>query len=113
MGTLDLTADAHLIRHGPRKRIVSLVDAFQARIDFSYWGRAVLATETATDVWSISTYPGVAVVTADSNNEYSEDHIFYGGQTYVVTGSLATALEAAGYDVLPAFSSGFSTGFEV
>ena len=98
MSTLDLTADAHLLRHGYNRRRTH-IDRFLARLDFSYQGLAVLATETSTDVWTITTYPGVAVSTADSSDEYSEDYIFYGGQTYTVTGSLATALTSAGYTV--------------
>jgi len=113
MSTLDLTGDDHLTRHGfnggstPDK-------LFLARLDFAYAGMAVLATETSTDVWSITPYPGTTHVVADSNDEYSADFIFYGGLTYAITGSLAAALLTAGYTMTgSAYTSGFSTGFEV
>ena len=108
MSTLDLTADAHLIKHGYH-RLRTFEDRFLARLDFSYAGVAVTAIETSTDTWTITTFPGLAYT--DSGVTY--DHIFYGGQTYTVTGSLATALSTAGYNVRPGFSSGFNIGFEV
>jgi len=99
MSTLDLTADAHLLRQPTTRSVRTLVDTFVARWDYLYQGLAVLATETSTDVWTITTFPGVAVIQADANFEYSQDYTFYGGQTYTVTGSLATALTSAGYEV--------------
>ena len=109
MSTLDLTADAHLLKHGWH-RLRTFEDRFLARLDFSYAGLAVTAIETSTDTWTITTHPGVAYT--DSGVSY--DHIFYGGQTYAVENGLAIALLAAGYTIIgEAFTSGFSTGFEV
>ena len=95
MSTLDLTADAHLVKHRMTKSLASFEDRFVARLDFAYAGRAVLVTETSTDVWVVTTFPGIPVI--DGNDTW--DQIFYGGETYTVTGSLATALTTAGYDV--------------
>ena len=95
MSTLDLTAVVHKERRKTSNEIRSNIGRFRARFDYLYAGKAVLATETATDVWSVTTFPGVAVTNADD----VFDHIFYGGRTYTVTGSLATALSTAGYDV--------------
>jgi len=114
MSTLDLTADVHKVRRPTSNNLTSFVDRFRARWDYLYAAKAVLATETSTDTWTVTTYPGVETVQADSNFEYSEDLIFYGGRTYNVANGLATALDAAGYTVIgPGFSSGFSTGFNV
>ena len=114
MSTLDLTADVHKVRRPTSNNLTSFVDRFRARWDYLYAAKAVLATETSTDTWTVTTYPGVETIQADSNFEYSEDLIFYGGRTYNVANGLATALDAAGYTVIgPGFSSGFSTGFNV
>jgi len=113
MSTLDLTADVHKVRRPTSKTLSTRIDRFRARWDYSYAAKAVLVTETSTDVWTVSVFPGVETISADSNFEYSEDQIFYGGRTYTVTGSLAAALHTAGYNVRPGFSSGFSIGFEV
>jgi hypothetical protein len=99
MAILDLTADAHLLKRPTSKGLRTFKDRFSARLDYNYQGLAVMCRETSTDVWEISTFPGVSVVTVDSNLEFSSDYIFYGGNTYTVTGSLATALSTAGYDV--------------
>ncbi len=98
MSTLDLTADAHKQRmptvlHAPR----TFLDRFFARFNYLYMGLAVLAQETSTDVWSISTFPGISTIPTDDLN--SSDYQFYGTNTYTVTGSLATALTNAGYEV--------------
>ena len=95
MSTLDLTASAHLEDRPTSNGTHTRRDRFRARWDYLQASKAVLATETATDVWSVTTFPGVAVTNADD----VFDHIFYGGRTYTVTGSLATALSTAGYDV--------------
>ena len=114
MSTLDLTASVHLEDRPTSRGTRSRIDRFRARWDYLEAGKAVLATEGSDDTWTVTTFPGVATVQADSNFEYSEDRIFYGGRTYFVSNGLATALDDAGYDVTPAgFSSGFSAGFEV
>jgi len=85
--------------------ITSVLDQFYARFDYRYVGLAVLATETATDVWSITTYPGTLALSTSGDgipaaqDTNAADHIFYGTNTYTVTGSLATALSSAGYTV--------------
>ena len=104
MSTLDLTADAHLVRRATSKGVRSHVDRFTARYDYLYHGKAVLATETSTDVWEITAFPGVDTVQATTEDggftfAYRQDFTFYGGKTYTVTGSLATALTNAGYEV--------------
>ncbi len=103
MSTLDLTAAAHLQRRATSLGVRTFIDRFRARYNYLYQGLAVLATETAPDTWLITAFPGVATITATSSDgltfEYAEDHIFYGGNTYTVTGSLATALDSAGYEV--------------
>lgn len=111
MSTLDLTADAHL-------QVMPTAPSFRT-IANRLWGAAtwnkielrVLATETSTDVWVISTFPGLQSTPTEDLND--ADHVFHGGNTYEVSGSLATALDEAGYIVMPGFSSGFSSGFEV
>ena len=114
MSTLDLTADVHKERRRTSQGMRTNKDRFRARWDYLYASKAVLATETSTDVWTVTTYPGTSVITADSNDEYSEDRIFYGGRLYNVANGLSTALIAAGYTVTgPGFSSGFSIGFDV
>jgi len=114
MSTLDLTADEHKLRRRTSFGLSTNIDRFRARLDYNYQALAVLATETSTDTWTVTTFPGVAAINADSNNEYSEDLIFYGGRLYNVANGLAIALSAAGYTVTgPGFSSGFSIGFDV
>ncbi len=114
MSTLDLTADAHKVRRATSDGTHSRIERFRARFDYLYQALAVLATETATDVWLITTFPGTAVISADpTDDQYNEDFIFYGGQTYTVSGSLADALGAAGYIIGEGFASGFDTGFGV
>ena len=97
MSTLDLTAAAYKQRRPTSVGSYTWVDRFRARFDYLYQGLGVLATETSTDVWSITTYPGIATMPVDDLN--GSDFQFYGGQTYTVTGSLATALDSAGYTV--------------
>ena len=98
MSTLDLTADAHLLRMPTVNRSVrTFIDRFYARFDYRYVGLAVLAEETSTNVWTISVYPGLHTIPVDDLN--SADHVFYGGETYEVAGSLATALTNASYEV--------------
>lgn len=97
MSTLDLTAAAHKQRRPTSKDSHTWVNRFRARYDYLYQGLGVLATETATDVWTITTHPGVVTIDVDDLN--GSDYQFYGGQTYTVTGSLATALDSAGYTV--------------
>ena len=75
----------------------TFIDRFYARFDYRYVGLAVLAEETSTDVWSISTFPGLPSIPVDDLN--SSDYQFYGTNSYTVTGSLATALSNAGYTV--------------
>ena len=114
MSILDLTADAHLQRRPTSYGVRSRLDRFRARFDYLYQGLAVMCRETAPDVWSVSVYPGVATVIADSSNEYSSDYIFHGDGRYEVNGTLAAALVTAGYTVEgPAFSSGFDVGYEI
>ena len=111
MSTLDLTANVHLIDRPTSRGTRSRIDRFRARWDYLQASKAVLATETSTDVWTITTFPGIGTIFND--DAVAADRIFYGGRVYTVTGSLATALDDAGYDVRPSFSSGFSIGFEV
>ena len=101
MSTLDLTADVHKQRRATSINVRTFVDRFRARYDYLYQGLAVLATETSPGVWSITTFPGVATIVADSNFQYSEDHIYYGGSTYEIDedSDLCYALESAGYDI--------------
>lgn len=118
MSILDLTAAAHKERRPTSNGVQSRLDRFRARFDYLYAGKAVLATETSTDVWLVTPFPGVSVITATSSDgstfEYAQDFTFYGGQSYEVSNGLAQALVAAGYEVQgEAFSSGFGTGFEV
>ena len=58
-----------------------------------------MATEISDDVWEVTAYPGKATLTTAEIN--AADEIFYGGSTWIVEGLLATALDAAGYDVTP------------
>jgi hypothetical protein len=80
-------------------------DRFAARFDYRYMGLAVVCTETATDVWDITTYPGTASLSSAGDgipvglDINAADYVFYGTNTYTVTGSLATALSNAGYTV--------------
>ena len=113
MSTLDLTDSAHLVQMPATSFSGGDMDRLLGSAKYVEYGLAVLATETSTDVWTISTFPGEDAVYADSDQQYSEDYIFYGGRSYEVTGSLADALNAAGYSVMPSFSSGFSGGFEI
>lgn len=96
---LDLTGAAHLQRRATSKGVSTYLDRFQARYDYLYQALAVLATETSPDVWEVTPYPGVAVISAGSDYQYSQDFTFYGGETYTVVASLATALSNAGYEV--------------
>ena len=82
---------------------------FPASYDYRYVGLAVQCTETSPDVWSITAFPGVQMTEGD----VFPDFTFHGTEMYTVTGSLADALNAAGYSVMPSFSSGFSGGFEI
>lgn len=113
MSTLDLTADEHKVRESTAPLGVrTFKDRFMARWDYLYTGLRVLATETSTDVWVITPFPGIHTVPVEDWN--AADYKFKGENNYIVSGSLATALETAGYTVTgPGFSSGFSTGFEV
>ena len=112
MSTLDLTAAAFKQRRPTSKGSYTWVDRFRARFDYLYQGLGVLATETSTDVWSITAYPGIVTIHVDDFN--ASDLQFYGGQSYFVQNSLADALDTAGYTVIgPGFSSGFSTGFDI
>jgi len=105
MATLDLTAEAHLQRMPTSGAVRSFKDRFAARFDYRYIGLAVVCTETATDVWDITTFPGTLSISTGGDgvpvgqDTNAADHMFYGGQTYTVAGSLSTALTAAGYDV--------------
>ena len=120
MSTLDLTADVHKVRRPTSNNLTSNIDRFRARWDYLYAAKAVIATETSLDTWTVTTYPGVETVNA-SNVVYTPSEvvgsrvsIFYGNRTYNVANGLATALDTAGYTVIgPGFSSGFSTGFNV
>jgi len=120
MSTLDLTADAHKVRQPTSYTLRSRTDSFVARYDYLYTALAVVATETSLDTWTVSTYPGVEVLNSENEvvipSEVTGERvlIFYGNRTYTVDNGLAVAFLAAGYEVLgEAFSSGFSTGFEV
>ena len=98
VSTLNLTADVHKQRMPAVNRTPrNFTDRFFARFDYRYVGFAVLAQETSTNVWSISTFPGIQTIPVDDLN--SADRVFYGTNTYTVTGSLATALTNAGYEV--------------
>ena len=97
MTILDLSGSDHKIRMPTSDGIRTRLDRFYARFDYRYMGLAVLATETATNVWTITEYPGIEVI--DSAAVLATTEIFYGGRVWVVAGSLATALTAAGYDV--------------
>lgn len=120
MSTLDLTADVHKSRRESNTRqVLTHMDRFIARWDYVYVGLAVVCTETAPDVWDITDFPGTLNISSGGDGVpigqdiNAADFLFYGSQVYEVTGSLSTALEAAGYAVMPAFTSGFSSGFEV
>ena len=121
MSTLDLTADEHKLRMPTVSALPrTFRDRFVARIDYRYMGLAVVCTETSTDVWDITTFPGTTSLSTAGDgigiglDTNAADFIFYGGQTYFVENGLAQALLAAGYELLgEGFSSGFSTGFEV
>ena len=97
MSTLDLTADVHKVREPTSRGVRTFIDRFQARFDYLYTGLRVLATETSTDVWTITAFPGIHTVDVDLWN--AADYHFKGEKTYTVTGSLATALDDAGYTV--------------
>ena len=105
MSTLDLTDAVHKVRQPTTYQLRSNTDRFVARYDYLYVAKAVVATETSLDTWTISTYPGLDVlnnaneVVTPSEVTGSRVVIFYGNRTYTVTGSLATALSTAGYDV--------------
>jgi 3-deoxy-D-arabino-heptulosonate 7-phosphate (DAHP) synthase len=104
MSTLDLTATVHKIKRPTSLEVNTHIGRFTARYDYLYAALAVLATATGVDGWIITEYPGVETVQATSDDggftmEYKQDYTFYGGQTYTVTGSLATALSDAGYTV--------------
>ena len=100
MSILDLTADVHKEKRPTSHGVRSSLDRFRARWDYLYQSLAVLAAEGDPDVWVITTYPGVSVITADSNDEYSQDFTFYGGKAYEVSDALATDLTTAGYTVV-------------
>ena len=98
MSTLDLTADDHKQRlpstqHAGR----DFTTRFSARVDYRYMGLIVLANETGEDVWTVSTFPGRD--SYDIFEQAAADYIFIGGNTYAVSGGLATALTSAGYTV--------------
>lgn len=97
MSTLDLTADAHLQRMPTIQHVRTLIDRFIASYSWNQMELRVLATETATDVWTISTFPGLQSTPVEDLNDATR--VFHGGNTYTVTGALATALDAAGYTV--------------
>ncbi len=98
MSTLNLNLDVHLLKHAPFPYAPrTFLERFVARFDYAYSGLAVLATETSTDVWTITTHPGISTMPTDDLN--ASDYQFFGGQTYEVTGTLATALTNAGYTV--------------
>ena len=105
MSTLDLTDAVHKVRQPTTFTLGTNIDSFVARYLYLYAARAVVATETSLDTWTISTYPGLDVlnnensVVVPSEVVGSRVTIFYGNRTYTVTGSLATALSTAGYDV--------------
>jgi len=95
-------------------------DTFPARFDYRYIGLAVVCTETSTDVWDITTFPGTTDLSTGGDgipigrDTNAADFVFYGTNIYFVSNSLAAALLAAGYDVTGAgFDSGFSEGFNV
>ena len=119
MSTLDLTDAVHKVRQPTTYTLRTNTDRFVARYDYLHAAKAVVATETSLDTWTITTYPGIDVLNASnevitpSEVTGSRVVIFYGNRTYTVTGSLATALDTAGYNVRPGFSSGFNIGFEV
>ena len=120
MSTLDLTDAVHKVRQPTTYQLRTNIDSFVARQDYLYVAKAVVATETSLDTWTISTYPGLDVLNNANEVVIPSDVagervlIFYGNRTYTVDNGLAVALLAAGYEVLgEAFSSGFSTGFEV
>lgn len=105
MSTLDLTADAHKLRMPTSFGVRTFLDRFRARFDYRYIGYAVVCTETATDTWDISTFPGTLDISTGGDgigvgqDLNAADFVFYGTNTYTVTGSLATALTNAGYTV--------------
>ena len=105
MSTLDLTADAHKQRRPTSNRYGSNLDSFYARFDYLYVGFAVVCTETATDVWDVTTFPGTLSISTGGDGVpvgqdiNAADFVFYGTNTYTVSGSLATALTNKGYTV--------------
>ena len=104
MATLDLTADAYLIRMPTALR---MNDTFASRFDYRYQGRAVVCKETSPGTWAVSTHPGVSTTVAggDSaiageNDLNSADYVFFGGNIYSVSdANLITALTTEGYPV--------------
>ncbi len=105
MSTLDLTAAAHKIRMPTSRGVRTYLDRFYARFDYRYMGLAVVCTETSTDVWDITTSPGTLDISTGGDgipigrDINAADYVFYGTNTYTVSGSLATALTSAGYTV--------------
>ena len=98
MSTLDLTADAHLQRLAATQDSGrDFLSRFSDRVDYRYMCLIVLANETGADVWTVTTFPGRD--SYDIFEQAAADYIFTGGNTFTVTGGLATALSNAGYTV--------------
>ncbi len=105
MSTLDLTAATHKQRMPTSRSPHTVLDRFYARFDYRYVGLAVVCTETSTNVWDVTTFPGTLNLSTAGDgipvgqDINAADFVFYGTNTYTVTGSLATALTNAGYTI--------------